>query len=120
MIFHTRSLTLTFIMGLTLNALFSSTGFAQYQRCWLEKGIMTINCAPADGYSFKKDNNLYKKCPVLSGKIQKSCKIEDGYTLSYKNYRWYQCPVQQGKLSDYCTLASGYQIVKIHHSIFRN
>lgn len=114
MIFYKRYLNISIIIGLGINGLFLPSVYARahYQRCWLENGQATINCNPADGYFFKKENNIYKKCPVASGKLQKTCKTEDGYGLFFENYHWYQCPVQQGKKTNPCTLASGYQIIK--------
>lgn len=120
MIFHLRSLAVTIIAGISLNILFTYKAVAQYKRCWLENGVVTINCAPADGYFFINKQNIYKKCPIVAGSLEKSCNIEDGYGLFYKNYHWYQCPVQQGKKLDHCTLASGYQIVKLHQTFLKD
>lgn len=114
MIFHLRSLITTFIIGISLNTFFIHTASAQYKRCWLDNGVVTINCDPADGSFFKLKQNLYKKCPVIAGSLKDSCKIEDGYGLFYKDHLWYQCPIQQGKKLEHCTLASGYQTIKLH------
>ncbi len=120
MIFHIHPLILTLIIEISLNSLITQTIHAQYKRCWLENGVVTINCNPADGYFYVNKRNLYKKCSIVAGTLKNSCKVEDGYGLFYENYRWYQCPIQQGKKLDHCTLASGYQIIKYHQAFFKN
>lgn len=103
-------------IGLCVSVFIQPLAYANYQRCWLNEGVSTINCDPADGYVFIKHKDTYKKCNVGSGSIDpKTCKQEDGYGLILTNHIWYQCPIQNGKKLDHCTLASGYQIVDRPH-----
>ncbi|MDI2091103.1 hypothetical protein [Commensalibacter oyaizuii] len=115
MIIYSNRIYIISILSL-ISIILSSTAYANYKRCWINNGIPSINCAPADGsYYTKQKDDTYKKCPVVSGRLRKPCKDEDGFAMIINNHLWYQCPIQHGKKLDHCSLATGYYTISLPH-----
>lgn len=104
------------LIGVGFSSLISvSSAYANYKRCWIQKGVATINCDPGDGYYFVKEKDTYKKCNVANGELTNKCKQEDGFAMFLTNHRWYQCPIQNGIKTDHCSLADGYHVIFVPH-----
>lgn len=104
------------IFGICFSTLVGSySAYANYKRCWINNGVVSINCNPGDGYYFIKEKDLYKKCTIANGNLKKDCKQEDGFAMFLTNNRWYQCSIQNGKKTDNCNLADGYHVIFIPH-----